>query len=385
MGIDYYGVLGISKHSTDLEIKQAFRRLAIQYNPERQKNELLLEPFELITEAYDVLSQPKLKALYDQFGEEGLKKGIPTKEKFYPPYIYHGNPLRTFKEFFGTVSPYADLLGILYTPQTLFDFDIGKGIKKKETDFIRPLELTLYEVYTGATKKMKIQHRVFVDDSEATTTVCEKVLTIPIKPGLPPGTEIVFSEAGDQGHSIIPGDVVFVTEDIPHEKYSRVGTDMKTVKEVTLKEALTGVKFNLETLDHRILHINITQVVTPDYVKLIPHEGMPCVDDPSIHGNLLINFHIKFPIYLPKSSKIMIKKAMDDAKRSGTPGSPDHIQRLIFLDKLQRMTKTPERCGTSENKKADSTEKEALVLSTVMKHSITTDFKNIVKKLINEN
>lgn len=66
---------------------------------------------------------------------------------------------------------------------------------------------------------------------------------------------------------------------------------------------------------------------------------MPCVDDPKIHGNLLINFDIKFPVYLPKSSKLMIKKAMNDAKRSGTEGTPDHIQQLVFLDKLQRITK----------------------------------------------
>lgn len=62
-----------------------------------------------------------------------------------------------------------------------------------------------FQVFHGATKKMKIQHRVFIDDTEDSTKIVEKVLTIPIKPGLPPGTEIRFVEAGDQGHTIIPG------------------------------------------------------------------------------------------------------------------------------------------------------------------------------------
>lgn len=52
---------------------------------------------------------------------------------------------------------------------------------------------------------MKIQHRVFVDDTDDVTKVHEKILTIPIKPGLPPGTEITFTESGDQGHTIIAG------------------------------------------------------------------------------------------------------------------------------------------------------------------------------------
>lgn len=52
---------------------------------------------------------------------------------------------------------------------------------------------------------MKIQRRVFVDDNETTTEIVEKILTIPIKPGLPQGTPFEFKEVGDQGHTIIPG------------------------------------------------------------------------------------------------------------------------------------------------------------------------------------
>lgn len=52
---------------------------------------------------------------------------------------------------------------------------------------------------------MKIQRREFIDDSQTTTKIGEKILTIPIKPGLSVGTEFIFKEVGDQGHSIIPG------------------------------------------------------------------------------------------------------------------------------------------------------------------------------------
>ena len=74
-----------------------FRRLAIQYNPERQKDESMEVVFGLIAEAYDVLSDPLRRAVYDQYGEEGLKRGVPGPEDYIQPYIFHGEPLRTFR------------------------------------------------------------------------------------------------------------------------------------------------------------------------------------------------------------------------------------------------------------------------------------------------
>lgn len=55
--------------------------------------------FALVAEAYDVLSDPLKRTIYDQFGEEGLKNGVPGAEEFIQPYIYHGEPMRTYKYF----------------------------------------------------------------------------------------------------------------------------------------------------------------------------------------------------------------------------------------------------------------------------------------------
>lgn len=74
-----------------------FRRLAIRYNPKRAKDESLSTIFALVTEAYDVLSDPLKRTVYDQFGEEGLKNGIPGAEEFICPYVYHGEPMRTYR------------------------------------------------------------------------------------------------------------------------------------------------------------------------------------------------------------------------------------------------------------------------------------------------
>ncbi|KAJ8954373.1 hypothetical protein NQ318_011046 [Aromia moschata] len=88
MGIDYYGILQISKNSTDLQIKKAYRNMALEFNPEILK---------LIMQNND----PLRRAVFDQYGEEGLKKGIPTANNFIPAYHYHGDPMLTYKDFLG--------------------------------------------------------------------------------------------------------------------------------------------------------------------------------------------------------------------------------------------------------------------------------------------
>lgn len=110
MGFDYYAVLGITRSATDYDIKMAFRKKAIHYNPERNNDPKSKPMFTLICEAYEVLSDKFTKAVYDQYGGDALKKGVVTPLGFVPPYEYDGDTHRTFQEFFGTDNPFADIL-----------------------------------------------------------------------------------------------------------------------------------------------------------------------------------------------------------------------------------------------------------------------------------
>lgn len=74
-----------------------YRRCAVRYNPARQRNGGAEAIFALAAEAYDVLSDPLRRAVYDRYGEEGLKNGAPGPEGFVKPYVYHGEPARTFR------------------------------------------------------------------------------------------------------------------------------------------------------------------------------------------------------------------------------------------------------------------------------------------------
>ena len=75
MGKDYYSILGVKKGANEDELKRAYRKLALKYHPDKNKSSSAEEKFKEIGEAYDVLSDPKKRQIYDQLGEEGLKGG----------------------------------------------------------------------------------------------------------------------------------------------------------------------------------------------------------------------------------------------------------------------------------------------------------------------
>lgn len=71
MGKDYYKTLGISKGATDEDIKKAYRKQALKWHPDKNKSAAAEEKFKEIAEAYEVLSDPKKREVYDKYGEEG--------------------------------------------------------------------------------------------------------------------------------------------------------------------------------------------------------------------------------------------------------------------------------------------------------------------------
>ncbi|XP_022914225.1 dnaJ homolog subfamily B member 13-like [Onthophagus taurus] len=337
MGLDYYGILQIPRNSTDLDIKKAFRTLALEFNPERLHHRSSRQVFTLICEAYDVLSNPLIRAVFDQYGEEGLKNGVPGPQDYIKPYHYHGDPMKTYKDFFGTASPYADLMDYILNPPKIYDLPEGRGICKKQPPIYHPLALTLHEVFFGGVKKMKIRRLEFMGPDKIQTEVREKILSIPIKPGLRRGTEIVFPEEGDQNPAHIAADIIFITEDRPHEYFVREDDNLVTEAEITLQEALLGTTITVNTIDHRIIRIPITDIVNPGYEKVVPNEGMPILETPGEKSDLIIRFRVEYPPYLPKASRDLLEKAFFLAKIGGGRNQQEMVNKMILADKIMRV------------------------------------------------
>ncbi|XP_046392412.1 dnaJ homolog subfamily B member 13-like [Ischnura elegans] len=398
MGIDYYGIFNLSKCASDPEIKREYRRLALSLHPERKEEDRKEHPqgvtFELVSEAYEVLSDKFLRAVYDQYGEEGLKAGVPGPHEYIQPYIYHGDPMLTFREFFGTTSPYADLLDALYHPLPLYQDGLHIGVRKKDPDVFHPLPLTLKEVFYGGVKQVLIRRRELCEaksECEGMTRSSQNIVNVKFPPGIESGIKYKFTEAGNQGIAAIPADIIFVTEDIPHPVFKREGLRLaseaevpkkksitslykrhldltlieedeenkfdskepttkngwvlpmaylSTVKCISLCEALTGFKTTVETIDGKLIRIAVTDVVTPSYQMVIPGEGLPIYGDRSRRrGDLRIRFNIKFPILpLPKRNRLMIQEALTPLEDMGNIGScTEDLNRTILRDKMNKV------------------------------------------------
>ncbi|XP_066894642.1 dnaJ homolog subfamily B member 13 isoform X5 [Kogia breviceps] len=179
-----------------------YRKLALKNHPLRSTEPSAAEAFRQIAEAYDVLSDPVKRGIYDKFGEEGLKGGIPLEFGSQTPwttgYVFHGNPEKVFHEFFGGDNPFNEFFDAEGNEVDLnFGGLRGRGVKKQDPPVERDLYLSLEDLFFGCTKKIKISRRVLNEDGYS-STIKDKILTIDVKPGWRQGTRITFEKEGDQ-------------------------------------------------------------------------------------------------------------------------------------------------------------------------------------------
>ncbi|CAF1558268.1 unnamed protein product [Rotaria magnacalcarata] len=313
MAKDYYEILQVTRIAKDADINSSYRRLALKFHPARNPDDLdALYKFHDLAEAYDVLSDPQKRAIYDQYGNEGLKRGVPTGTdgEWTEDYVFHGNAEKIFRDFFGGDNPFMEFYTTADQNRSLgFGGIDGRGRVKKDPPIVRDLLLSLEDCYHGAIKKIKISRRVLNDDG-ITSNIREKILSISVKRGWLPGTKIIFEGEGDQGPNNIPSDLVFTVKDKPHPIFRRENSDLIYTAKITLGYALVGITLHIEHLDGRILDVPINDIVRPGYKKRIPGHGMPLMTDPDKYGDIIIDFDVEYPIGLSPDQKLFIKEAL---------------------------------------------------------------------------
>ncbi|CAJ0932042.1 unnamed protein product, partial [Mesorhabditis belari] len=305
MGKDYYKVLGITKGASDDEIKKAYRKMALKYHPDKNKEKDAEAKFKEVAEAYDVLSDAKKKEIYDRFGEEGLKGGMGEGGRGGMPgghYEFHSDPMEMFSQFFGGSDPFGGMYGGMPGGGSAFHFggaapgmsgmDFGGhgGHRRQRQDptVVHELAVSLEDIYKGCVKKMKITRKVLNADGQSARV----------------------EDKGDQYAGRVPADIVFVIKDKAHPKFKREGADLRYVHKLSLKDALCGTTVVVPTLDGQQQALTLRDIIKPNTTRRITGQGLPNPKTPNLRGDIIVELVVEFPRELNASQKEILQSVL---------------------------------------------------------------------------
>ncbi|KAG8058016.1 hypothetical protein GUJ93_ZPchr0002g23302 [Zizania palustris] len=338
MGMDYYNILKVNRNATLEDLKKSYRRLARTWHPDKNPTggAEAEAKFKQITEAYEVLSDPEKRAIYDRYGEEGLK-GMPppgsqsrTSTAAGPsgPNNFQYNPSDPddfFTEFMASNKPYSfdqertrSQSRSHWTSARNNRGDSSSASQKESSTSTSQLEkpppvektliCTLEELHNGTKRKMKITRNVGKPDGKV--EIETEILPVEVLPGWKKGTKITFPNKGDKLYGQLPQDLTFIIDVKPHDVYILEGNNLVVNQEIPLVDALAGTTIHLKTLDGRNLPIKVEEVVRPGHEIMIQNEGWPIRKEPGKKGTLKIKFDVTFPTRLSSSQRAAIRQIM---------------------------------------------------------------------------
>mmetsp|Transcript_39197 Transcript_39197/g.94765 ORF Transcript_39197/g.94765 Transcript_39197/m.94765 type:complete len:413 (+) Transcript_39197:229-1467(+) len=347
-----YEVLGVSKDADEKEIKKAYRKMAVKHHPDKGGDEHF---FKEVNAAYEILSDPKKREIYDKYGLEGVENEGGSSAA-------GGEDL--FSMFFG-----------------------GGGRSRssgprKGPSLQHPLKVSLEDLYNGKTVKLAINRKVIQGEANVCDTCngqgavmemrqigpgmitqmqrpcsdCRgqgntakmkserKVIEVHVDKGMHNNQKITFSGLADEVPGRETGDVHFVVQEKEHELFKRKGADLLVMQDISLNQALTGFSYRFKHLDGRDVIIKTrpgkvieSELKDPDtgrsmpYMMMVPKEGMPSLGNPFVKGDLYIAFHIEFPKTLPTDVVEKLRDLLPDGNMEEAYDA-DEVEELFMED-----------------------------------------------------
>ncbi|MCB2188339.1 MAG: J domain-containing protein [Deltaproteobacteria bacterium] len=321
MAKNYYQVLGVEKTATPEELKKAYRKLALQYHPDRNKdNPEAEEKFKEINEAYAVLSDPEKKKQFDTFGSQGFRQRYSQEDIFRGSDINDilrdmGVSSDIFTRFFhgGGGGSTAGRGGFrTYTfgggrpgagPGTGgFDFGAQRGAgPARGTDLVYELPVSLEEVATGASKTVSYRRGGKV----------EKV-SVKIPAGIETGKKLRVPGKGEPGPPGVPdGDLFIRVRTLDHPQFRRNGADLETEVEVTYSQAALGASLPVPTLEGKTLNVKVPKATQHGARLRLKGQGLPLFQS-SGQGDLYVKVLLHVPKKLSRKQKDLLEQLAEE-------------------------------------------------------------------------
>ncbi len=286
MAKDYYQILGVSQNASADDIKKAYRKLALEYHPDRNKSKESAEKFKEISNAYEVLSNPEKRKAYDQFGSAAFEGGGPQaggagNSYRQGPYTYRyenpqgfegfssqggqwdaggfSDPFDIFEQFFGGASPYG------HTPP------------KRRPSY-----------------SLTIPFMDAVKGTVTTVTINGKTEKIKIPAGVTTGSRIRFGSY----------DVVITV--LPDAYFTREGDDIYTDERITFKQAILGDMIQVRTLDGMV-KLRVPEGTQPNTLMRLSGRGVSHLRGRG-RGDHFVRIRITIPHNLTPKQKELIEK-----------------------------------------------------------------------------
>ncbi|KAJ9061219.1 hypothetical protein DSO57_1022645 [Entomophthora muscae] len=275
--VDFYDVLGVGRYDSQDKIKKAYRTLAKTWHPDKNpdcKKEIEIT-FTLIKEAYEQLSDPSLRACFDQ------------ELNIYERKYGRIKPNKSYRE---KPKPAEPKPTPQFNPKPAAPEEKVSPVPQKPTAVTRKLHLTIEEIYHGTTKKLYIT-RTFLDGRQ-TKEIIEVLVTGGWEKS---GRSITVKSAGDQLPSGKFQDIIFEIEPKPHEVFFLEGNDLVVQVNLSLLESLCGFRKPIPHLSGSVFYYDTDKCTANGFMDRIPGYGMPSLTESSHFYDLLVCFRVNLP------------------------------------------------------------------------------------------
>ena len=366
MKADFYETLGVGKSADEKELKSAFRKLAMQFHPDRNPGDSDCEQkFKEINEAYETLKDPQKRAAYDRFGHAAFENGMGGGAGF------NGGGFGGFSDMF------EDIFGEMMGGRRR-----GAGGRERGADLRYNMEISLEEAFSGKTAQIRVPSSATCDECsgsgakpgtqpttcalcsgsgrvraaqgffsiERTCPQChgrgniikdpcakcngqgrvveERSLSVNIPAGIEDGTRIRLTNEGEAGaRGGGPGDLYIFLSVKPHEFFQRDGADLYCKVPISMTTAALGGSFEVATLDGTQTRVKVAEGTQNGRQYRLKGKGMPVLRQPSV-GDLYIQTVVETPQNLTKRQRELLEEFERLSSQENSPQSSGFFSRM---------------------------------------------------------